>query len=322
MDFAFTADETTVVETAAALAAASDPWAALVAGGWIDLLTGSDVGAGTEPAEEFGFLGLVVEELGAAGVTVPLIGTAGVWPALFDGSAGGRVAVAGFPSLPHPGTPRAALDGAPGQGADSGALLAEDGITADRVVSFGGEDSGASAHTVLARMPAGADGDSLAWVTPDPAALAVTDDPVRIAEAQRRAAALAAAEMAGALRRVTALTVAYVRSREQFGRPVSAFQSVAHGAAHLATLSEGATWVARLACRSTDPADAHAAKGWVSQAAQEASALAHQLHGAIGFTEEYALQRLTKRLRALRFAWGDDRYHHAALGTRRRSSAG
>jgi alkylation response protein AidB-like acyl-CoA dehydrogenase len=38
------------------------------------------------------------------------------------------------------------------------------------------------------------------------------------------------------------------------------------------------------------------------------------LHGAIGFTEEYGLQRLTKRLRTLRFAWGDDAAHHLALG--------
>ena len=45
-------------------------------------------------------------------------------------------------------------------------------------------------------------------------------------------------------------------------------------------------------------------------------ALGHQLHGAIGFTEEYGLQRLSKRLRTLRFAFGDDRFHHRTLGRR------
>jgi acyl-CoA dehydrogenase len=67
---------------------------------------------------------------------------------------------------------------------------------------------------------------------------------------------------------------------------------------------------------SPDPSDTAAAKGWISQASAEATALAHQLHGAIGFTEEYGLQRLSKRLRTLRFAYGDDRFHHRALGGR------
>jgi acyl-CoA dehydrogenase len=89
---------------------------------------------------------------------------------------------------------------------------------------------------------------------------------------------------------------------------------VAHGAARLATLAQAATWSARLACTSADPSDTSAAKGWISAASVEVVALAHQLHGAIGFTEEYGLQRLSKRLRTLRFAFGDDRFHHRALG--------
>jgi acyl-CoA dehydrogenase len=110
------------------------------------------------------------------------------------------------------------------------------------------------------------------------------------------------------------MTAAYVTERQQFGRPISAFQAVAHGAARLATLAQAATWSARLACTSADPSDTSAAKGWISSASAEATALAHQLHGAIGFTEEYGLQRLSKRLRTLRFAFGDDRFHHLALG--------
>jgi acyl-CoA dehydrogenase len=135
-----------------------------------------------------------------------------------------------------------------------------------------------------------------------------------VAEACRRAAALAAAEMAGVMDRMASMTVGYVAERQQFGRPISAFQVVAHGAARLATLAQGATWSARLACRSSDPFDTHAAKGWISAASVEVAAVAHQLHGAIGFTEEYGLQRLSKRLRTLRFAYGDDRFHHRALG--------
>ncbi|MGH8973682.1 MAG: acyl-CoA dehydrogenase family protein, partial [Acidimicrobiia bacterium] len=126
--------------------------------------------------------------------------------------------------------------------------------------------------------------------------------------------AVASAEMAGAMARAAEMTARYVAERQQFGRPIAAFQVVAHGAARLATLAEGATWIARTACRSPEPEVTHAAKGWISRASAEAAALAHQLHGAIGFTEEYGLQRLTKRLRTLRFAWGDDATHHLALG--------
>jgi acyl-CoA dehydrogenase len=120
--------------------------------------------------------------------------------------------------------------------------------------------------------------------------------------------------MAGAIDRAAAMTAGYVTERHQFGRPISAFQVVAHGAARLATLAQAATWAARLACTSTDPSDTAAAKGWISAASVEAAALAHQLHGAIGFTEEYGLQRLSKRLRTLRFSYGDDRFHYRALG--------
>ena len=123
--------------------------------------------------------------------------------------------------------------------------------------------------------------------------------------------------MAGAIDRIAAMTAAYVTERQQFGRPISAFQVVAHGAARLATLAQAATWAARLACTSTDPSDTAAAKGWISAASVEVAALAHQLHGAIGFTEEYGLQRLSKRLRSLRFSYGDDRFHHRALGPAR-----
>jgi acyl-CoA dehydrogenase len=135
-----------------------------------------------------------------------------------------------------------------------------------------------------------------------------------VAEARRRAAAITAAEMAGAIDRIATMTAAYVTERQQFGRPISSFQVVAHGAARLATLAQAATWSARLACMSTDPSDTAAAKGWISAASAEVAALGHQLHGAIGFTEEYGLQRLSKRLRTLRFAYGDDRFHHRALG--------
>jgi len=293
MDFTVTDDERAVIDAAAQVAGSPDPWAALAEGGWLDILL--------EDGRGLAYLGLVAEALGGAGVAVPLVGTAAVWPTLFGGSAGGRRV--GVADALHAGA----------EGNDG--LLCEDGVGADVVVVL--RDGRGGIHEAFSVEPVGGlDGDGLARLRLEGPALDRCKDPELVAEARRRAAALTAAEMAGAVDRIASMTAGYVTERQQFGRPVSAFQVVAHGAARLATLAQAATWSARLACMSPDPSDTAAAKGWISQAAADASALAHQLHGAIGFTEEYGLQRLSKRLRTLRFAWGDDRFHYRALGGR------
>lgn len=291
MDFTLTDDERAVTEAAAQVAGASDPWAALEEGGWLDIVLEDERG--------LTYLGLVAEALGAAGVAVPLAGTAALWPTLFGGTAGGR----------RVGVADTLVDG------DSGrdALLCEDGVGADVVVVL--RDGKAGIHETFTVEPLGGlEGDGLASLVLEGKAVDRCKDPELVAEARRRATALVSAEMAGAINRIAAMTASYVTERRQFGRSISAFQSVAHGAARLATLAQAATWAARLACMSTDPSDTAAAKGWISAASAEVAALGHQLHGAIGFTEEYGLQRLSKRLRTLRFAYGDDRFHHRALG--------
>ncbi len=291
MDFTLTDDERAVTEAAAQVAGASDPWAALEEGGWLDIVLEDERG--------LTYLGLVAEALGAAGVAVSLAGTAALWPTLFGGTAGGR----------RVGVADTLVDG------DSGrdALLCEDGVGADVVVVL--RDGKAGIHETFTVEPLGGlEGDGLASLVLEGKAVDRCKDPELVAEARRRATALVSAEMAGAIDRIAAMTASYVTERRQFGRSISAFQSVAHGAARLATLAQAATWAARLACMSTDPSDTAAAKGWISAASAEVAALGHQLHGAIGFTEEYGLQRLSKRLRTLRFAYGDDRFHHRALG--------
>jgi acyl-CoA dehydrogenase len=296
VDFALSDDERAVIEAAGQMAGSADPWAALADGGWLDILLEDERG--------LGYLGLVAEALGAGGVAVPLAGTAVVWPTLFGGSAGGRrVGVADVVDR----------GGAAGAGGGGDGLLCEDGADAGVVVVL--RDGLAELHEAFsAEAVGGLEGDGLARVRLEGTAVDRCKDPDLVAEARRRAAAVTAAEMAGAVDRIATMTAGYVTERQQFGRPISAFQVVAHGAARLATLAQAATWSARLACTSADPSDTSAAKGWISAASVEVVALAHQLHGAIGFTEEYGLQRLSKRLRTLRFAFGDDRFHHRALG--------
>lgn len=293
MDFTLNDDERAVTEAAAQVAGATDPWAALEDGGWLDILLEDERG--------LGYLGLVAEALGAAGVAVPLAGTAAVWPTLFGGTAGGR----------RVGVADTLVDG-DATGSPNDVLLCEDGVGADVVVVLRNGKAGIH-ETFSVEALGGIEGDGLARLRLEGKAVDRCKDPDLVTEARRRATAITAAEMAGAIDRIASMTASYVTERQQFGRPISAFQVVAHGAARLATLAQAAIWSARLACLSADPSDTAAAKGWISAASAEAAALGHQLHGAIGFTEEYGLQRLSKRLRTLRFAYGDDRFHFRAL---------
>ena len=285
IDFGLTDDEQAVIEAATKVAVDPDPWNALAEGGWLDLLI-------TNPDSGLHYLGLVAEQLGWAGTALPVPGTAAVWPTLFgEALSGQRVGV---------------VDGG----------LGEDSVDADLVVILTDRHALAYDRFTVERV-GGLDGDGLARVAVEGDPVAVADDPTRVALARLRAAALAAAEMAGAMKRVAQMTAHYAAERQQFGRTISSFQVVQHGIARLTILSEAATWLSRLAYCEPEPAHVHAAKGWVSAASVEASAVAHQLHGAVGFTEEYGLQHFTKRLRILRFAWADDRTHYVALGRRR-----
>ncbi|HYT39829.1 MAG TPA: acyl-CoA dehydrogenase family protein, partial [Acidimicrobiia bacterium] len=246
MDFTLTDDERAVTEAAAQVAGSADAWAALADGGWLDILLEDERG--------MAYLGLVAEAFGAAGVALPLAGTAVVWPTLFGGSAGGR----------RVGVAETVVD-------DD--LLCEYGVDAGVVVVL--RDGTAEIHESFSTGAAGAlEGDGLARLRLEGPAADRCKDPDLVAEARRRAAAVTAAEMAGAIERIAGMTAGYVAERQQFGRPISAFQVVAHGAARLATLAQAATWSARLACLSAEPADTSAAKGWISAASAEVVGLA------------------------------------------------
>ena len=109
--------------------------------------------------------------------------------------------------------------------------------------------------------------------------------------------------MAGALERVTELTVAYTTEREQFGRPNSSFQAVRQSAAQLVGHATLASTAARAAALTPDdPTAVLAARVAVAEAASHGTRIAHQLHGAIGFTREHPLHQLTRRL----WAWRDE----------------
>lgn len=116
-----------------------------------------------------------------------------------------------------------------------------------------------------------------------------------------RAMLAQAALMSGALEAVTALTIEYVKTREQFGRPLGKFQSVQQ---HIVQLQQMSTMSALAVDRAAQQAAAGntfaavLAKALVNENALLAVRAAHQAHGAMGMTREYRLQLFTRRLNA------------------------
>jgi acyl-CoA dehydrogenase len=137
-------------------------------------------------------------------------------------------------------------------------------------------------------------------------------------EVFRRGALARAVAMLGALERVRDMSLAYARDREQFGRPIGRFQAVGH---HLAIIA-GEVALARVAVESAidatrddEPAplvELAVAKVICGRAARAVPMRAHQVHGAIGFTQEYSLQLLTRRLWAWRDEFGSE-FHWARM---------
>lgn len=125
-------------------------------------------------------------------------------------------------------------------------------------------------------------------------------------------------QMAGALERITAMTVSYAQQRVQFGRPIGRFQAVQQNLAVLAAQTAAAVAAADLAADAFAdglriPAIA-AAKARAGEAAGIGASIAHQVHGAIGFTQEHALHHLTRRLWSWRDEYGSEREWSARLG--------
>lgn len=131
-------------------------------------------------------------------------------------------------------------------------------------------------------------------------------------------AALRAAQLAGAMRRVLAMTVDYAGQREQFGRPIGRFQAVQQQLALMAELTVQAGIGAELAFSSDglvfDPLRAASAKQVASANALQCAAIAHAVHGAIGVTEDYDLQLFTRRLKAWAAEWGGASYWAGFIG--------
>ena len=130
-------------------------------------------------------------------------------------------------------------------------------------------------------------------------------------------------QAAGALETILALSVAYANERVAFERKIGKFQAVQQNlarlagetAAALAAAGSAADTIAQTpAFDDTVLLEAAAAKIRSGEAAAEGAAIAHQVHGAIGFTNEHVLHRFTLRLLSWRDDFGNESYWAAALG--------
>jgi len=121
------------------------------------------------------------------------------------------------------------------------------------------------------------------------------------------------AEMVGAGRRALELAVEYAKVRVQFGKPIGTLQAVKHHCANLATCIETAELMTYRAGWLVEQGlpwrrDALRAKAWTNEACKRAAALAHQVHGGMGFTREYDLYLYTGRMTAFAQMYGGTRW--------------
>ena len=165
------------------------------------------------------------------------------------------------------------------------------------------------------RNLAGEPRDTLCFAaTPVVAARPVEDG----AAIRRGGAMLRSAAMAGALQGLLEQSVGYANDRVQFGRPIGKFQAIQQQLAVLAGEASAAASAAEAASRAAAAGDADfeiaVAKIRAGKAAEIACAIAHQVHGAIGFTEEHALHHLTRRLWSWRAEFGGAGHWAETLG--------
>jgi acyl-CoA dehydrogenase len=131
---------------------------------------------------------------------------------------------------------------------------------------------------------------------------------------------------AGALSAILDISVRYAGERVAFERTISKFQAVQHNLARLAGEVAAANAVATSAADAIANASSLASPGIFlevasarirsAEAATEGSAIAHQVHGAIGYTKEHILHRFTQRLLTWRDDFGNESQWAVDLGNR------
>ena len=125
-------------------------------------------------------------------------------------------------------------------------------------------------------------------------------------------------QMAGALERTLEYSLQYANERVQFGRPIAKFQAIQHMLAILAGQVAASSAAADAAVEesrvSPDEFSVSVAKSRIGEAAGKGAEIAHQVHGAMGYTREHNLHYSTRRLWSWRDEFGNETYWQTRLG--------
>ncbi|WP_134740177.1 acyl-CoA dehydrogenase family protein [Nocardioides sp. 503] len=303
--------------------------------------------------EEYGGAGfglfethVVLEQLGASLTPSPLLGSGVVAAQAILAAAGPADCERLLPGIAE-GTTIAALAWADARGrwrTDASDVRATeaDGWTLTGTASLVLDGPGADVLLVVADT-----GASLGLFEVDPAAAGVTrtatpavDLTLQLAEVSLESAPATAlsTNAAGALERVRAVatvavtalqvggaqaamdrTVAYLKEREQFGRPLGSFQALKHRAADMLVAVETArsmSWSAAWAAAQDSPdlsLQASLAKAWCTDAFNAVAAETVQLHGGIAITWEHDAQLYFKRAHATAQLFGAAHEHRRRI---------
>ncbi len=131
-----------------------------------------------------------------------------------------------------------------------------------------------------------------------------------------RAAALTAAELVGVSAQALAMTIEYLKTREQFDQKLAEFQALQHRCARMFADIEQCISLVHAALGALDAGDddasllASGAKATAADMARHVTEEALQLHGGIGMTEEHDIGLYFKRARASATIFGDASYHY------------
>jgi alkylation response protein AidB-like acyl-CoA dehydrogenase len=135
--------------------------------------------------------------------------------------------------------------------------------------------------------------------------------------------ALLAAELLGVADEAFDRTVAYLKERVQFGRPIGSFQALQHRAARLYARLDIARGVVLKALRAIDEDSPEASqlaslsKAYMTKLAREVLVEAVQMHGGIGVTDDIDIGLFLKRTRAAGELLGDEHFHTERLARER-----
>jgi alkylation response protein AidB-like acyl-CoA dehydrogenase len=124
---------------------------------------------------------------------------------------------------------------------------------------------------------------------------------------------LLAAQAIGGSAQALEMTCEFAKEREQFDKPLAAFQSISHYLADADTNLSGATtlvYQAAWAAANDKPIArlAPMAKLFACQTYRDLTAMAQQVYGGVGFTIEYDIQLYFRRAKQLQISWWDNRY--------------